>query len=409
MDFLRRHAFLIVCGVVGAGGVVLGVDGLRAGPRVLAAMEEAQGLHRDLQSLRNNSVNQEAIEAEQQRIDQVKDDYAKVIAKAEKLYGYEPLVEGALPDGNKAARYRFREEYSTAMEALLETLVCGGPPGQGETDDMQDRISQESWEREAPAREVDGTPPAPFIEGPFRTPAGVLTEEGVRQDAEARVSIRRAQQLRCYATGFGTSESREVVPGLDFHFYMQEGDGLEAPELVDVWEAQLGYWIQKDVVEAIVAVNQEAADGLQRDDRWVGVMPVKEVISIRVSQGAVPPVGEGDLTYGHAPGGYDDALPPGSAETVFTGLGSTDTFDVMQFAVKLVMDQRDIPRLIERLTADSLHTVLRVSYQAVPVNRDLKGKIYGPEPTVNVVMDFETILLNEVFGQFKPKDQEDDA
>ncbi len=48
MDFLGRHAFLIVCGVVGAGGVALGVTGLRAGPRVLAAMEEAQGLHRDL-------------------------------------------------------------------------------------------------------------------------------------------------------------------------------------------------------------------------------------------------------------------------------------------------------------------------------------------------------------------------
>ncbi len=295
------------------------------------------------------------------------------------------------------------------MEALLETLAYGGPPGLAETADMQDRIDQESWERDAAGMEEDGTPPEPDIDGPSRTPAGVLTEAGVRQDAVARVSIQRAQQLRCYATGFGTSESREAVPGLDFHVYMEEEDGLGAPELDRIWEAQLGYWIQKDVVEAIVAVNQEAADRLQRDDRWVGVMPIKEVISIRVSQRAVPRVGEGDLTYGHAPGGFDDALPPGSAETVFTGLGSTGTFDVMQFAVKLVMDQRDIPRLIERLTADSLHTVLRVSYQAVPVDRDLKGKIYGPEPTVNVVMDFETILLNEVFGHLKPQVQEDDT
>ena len=66
------------------------------------------------------------------------------------------------------------------------------------------------------------------------------------------------------------------------------------------------------------------------------------------------------------------------------------------------MDQRDIPRLINELTADSFHTLLRVAYQAVPVNRDMVGKIYGSEPAVIVVMDFETVMLGEVFRPLMP-------
>ena len=74
----------------------------------------------------------------------------------------------------------------------------------------------------------------------------------------------------------------------------------------------------------------------------------------------------------------------------------------MQFSVKLIMDQRDIPRLIDRLSKNSFHTPLRVAYRAVAPNRKMVGKIYGAEPTVNVVIDFETIMLGEVFRRLMP-------
>ena len=91
------------------------------------------------------------------------------------------------------------------------------------------------------------------------------------------------------------------------------------------------------------------------------------------------------------------------AEKVFTGTTSNATFDVLQFSLKLVMDQRDIPHLIEKLTTNTFHTLLRVAYHAVPVNRDMVGKIYGPEPAVVVVMDFETVMLGEVFRPLMPR------
>ena len=42
MDFIRRHLFLIVCGVVSLVGIALGVSGLRNTPQVLAGLESAK-------------------------------------------------------------------------------------------------------------------------------------------------------------------------------------------------------------------------------------------------------------------------------------------------------------------------------------------------------------------------------
>ena len=38
-----------------------------------------------------------------------------------------------------------------------------------------------------------------------------------------------------------------------------------------------------------------------------------------------------------------------------------------------------------------------------PLNKSLTGKVYGSEPTVNVVMDFESVLLGDVFRPLMPK------
>jgi len=92
---------------------------------------------------------------------------------------------------------------------------------------------------------------------------------------------------------------------------------------------------------------------------------------------------------------------------VFTKTGSGEAFDVIQFTVKLVMDQRAIPEFVERLCNNSFHSPLRISYAEIPPNRDLKGKIYGSGPAVMVVMDFETVLLGEVFRRLMPVEIQD--
>jgi hypothetical protein len=285
------------------------------------------------------------------------------------------------------------------MRKLLDSLHWGGPPSAADIEAMKDKIDNEK----AAERQFGSEPSAAggaALAGAF-TPAEVLTKLGVKHDPPARASIAAAQKIYCYAVNFFEDKPPERVASLEFWLTMKDTGTVEAPEVDDIWRAQVSYWIQKDVVYAIVAVNDEAAEAAKKakEDQWVGIMPVKEVISIRVSD-YVPP--KGDLFAVAQPVGFAAAMPPGTAETAFTGTASGDSYEVVQFTVKLIMDERDIPLLVERLCNNSFRTLLRVSYKSVPVNKTMTGKVYGSEPTVMVVMDFESVLLGEVFRPWMP-------
>lgn len=392
MDFLKRHLFFILCGIGAAAGIALGVTGMQAMPKVRADLEAAAGVYKQLESVK--PVNAKSIEGEETRIHAILDDYKKIVARAEKLYEYVPLVEGAFPDGPPEKLVEFRNKYNEVMKELYTSMQCGGLATQAQLEQARDRI-----ENEKAAEKQFGADPNDT--GPTHTPAEVLTRVGAKQDPNARASIAAAQSTLCYAVNFGDDKPPERVTSLEFNAAMRDTASLDAPEMEACWKAQVSYWIQRDVVEAINFLNQEAAEAVKSagGNRWVGVMPVKEVISIRTST-YVPPKDE--LYKGADPTGYTAALPPGTAESVFTGTAPTDAYDVIQFTVKLVMDQRDIPLLVERLSNDSPHTLVRASYKAVPLNKTFTGKVYGSEPTVTVVLDFETVMLGELFRPKMP-------
>lgn len=402
MDFLRRHAFFIICGVAGLAGIALAVTGLRAMPEVVAELDKAKQLYQSLGTFQSRPVNQRHIEAEERRIESTMADREEVLTEARKHCQYEPLLPGVFPNGDENARRDFRKKYGKAMRQLLASLHGGRSATDIDIDLMRDKIANEEARRREKGLDAGAVQPEPEDLGPPKTPAGVLTKMGARTDAEARADIARAQSIYCYLLAPGEARSGTSCPSLDFHPAMLDTGIVDAPYFEEVWNAQIGYWIQKDVVDAIVALNDEAATAAKgRDeDPWVGIMPVKEIISVRVSQDYVPP--EGELYAGASAEGYDEALPPGTAESTFTGTASNRTFEVRHVTVKLVMDQRDILHLVEKLCANSFYTLLRASYQAVPPNREMRGKIYGTEPTVLVVMDFEAVMLGEVFRPMMP-------
>ncbi|MBI4718506.1 MAG: hypothetical protein HY763_11920 [Planctomycetes bacterium] len=406
MDLLRRHLFLLLC-AVGAGlGVALIATGLRAMPKVAAEMDKAKGLYTELSALQNNPANAKAIEAENQRIAAVKADYRRVLDEAAKLYRYTPLLPDVFPSGNDEQRREFRRRYGVAMNELLKVLRGGQPATASDIELMKDKIANERRRAEESSQYTGAVPSQPATATP-RTAAGILTRFGARENAAVRAHLAAAQKIYCYITGFEAAESKasgtgKAVPSLDFDSAMRDTGTIEAPTPEDCWRAQVGYWIQKDVVEAIAALNNEAAETLAagEQDRWVGVMPVKEIIAIRTSQDYVPEGGE--FYAGGKPGDFAPALPPATGASVFTGTGSGPTYEVMQFTVKLIMDQRDILRFVEKLSANSFHTLVRIAYRAAPPNKEMTEKIYGAEPVVNVVMDFETVMLGDVFRKLMP-------
>lgn len=400
MELIRRHLFYIICAVAALGGIALAVTGLTAMPNVVTQMDEAKKLYQDLESLQRSPVNQEAIAVEERRIEFTREDFDKVIEKTRSLYHYVPLVPNVFPDGRADDLREFRRKYGVAMDQLFNSLNSGQPATSADINAMQDKIDDEEARRRERGLDPGAVAPQEEEEGPARDKAGVRTKMGARTEAATRAHVAMAQSIYCYALKHRPTSSSDYVPSLDFDVDMVDLGTVHTPEAEYAWRAQIRYWILKDLVDAIVAVNEEAAKAATGDP-WVGIMPVKDIISIRVSDDYVlPEAGE----YDGAPAeGYAEALPPNSADKVFTGTTSNRTYEVVQFTAKLVMDQRDIPRLVEKLTSNSFHTLLRVAYRAVPVNRDMVGKIYGPEPAVIVVMDFETVMLGEVFRPLMPR------
>ena len=406
MELLRRNLFLIVCAVAAAGGIALGVTGFRAMPKVKQEMDKAIAVATALDGLQKDPANPKALDEEEKRIAIVKADHDKVVERAKELYRYELLVPDVLPDGAPQDRITFRRKYGDAMRELMSQLTGGHPASPDDYRTMEHQIKDEEAARiEFEKNPNSGLPKPPTETGPELNAAGVLTRAGVVKlpNAKARADINAAQRVYLYfQEPFEPKPGDTRVSSLVFEASMRDLDTTEPPTPEDIWQAQLGYWIQKDVVDAIVALNTASAERVRQagEDPWIGNMPVKEIIGIRLSDSFV---GKAEDTAGSPPpGDFKAPVPLGAPTMVFTHSSSSESFEVLQFSVKLVMDEREISSLVERLCNGRFHTPLRVAFKALPANRTMTGKVYGSGPAVNVVMDFETTLLGEVFRRWMP-------
>lgn len=395
MDVIKRHLVFIVSGIAGLAGIALGVTGLRAMPELEQAMQEATGVYANLEPLPQMAVNAERLEEEDRRIQSVLDDRAAVIEAASALYPYEPLVEGALPCGTPLQLIEFRNQFAVAMQQLLDSLTSGGPATSLQVQNMRDKIEDENAEIRAGLR-------SPKFTGPPKDASGTLTGAGIREDAIARAAIHQAQRIYCYVTHWSEENiGSKIYSSLEYFAPLRNLDTADPPWPDEVWNGQLSYWIQKDIIDTIRDMNEEAATAAKDAGRhpWVGIMPVKEILSIRVGNALVTTQ---DLVAGGSPESREAVLPPSSAGLIFTKNASTGSYDVVQFSLKLVMDQRDVTEFVERLCNNRFHTLLRVAYVSVPPNKNFRDRVYGSEPVVQVVMDFETILLGEKFRRYMP-------
>jgi len=399
MDVIRQHLFLIVCSVVGAAGIALGVTGFGSMSKIAEEMEEAKRLHDALSSLRSNPVNERWIDQEKRRIAGYAANYDAVVDRAKKLNPYEPLVEGLFPKGRPDLRYEFRRQYRTAMEDLMTKLKAGQRPTAVEIMDVEDEIFRE----QAQLKHASSASGVAEGDADWYTPAGVLTQAGALRTPAARAAIAKARRIYCYANPLDMEAS-----SLHVHPAMADLDALDAPSPYDCWFAQVQLWIQTDVVDAIVRMNEEAADELIAQDNtpWLGVLPIKDIISLRVSEEYITDSASlgGGAGSGDPAGGRDIALPLLYSGDAMTGSYTDDSgeFQVMYFSLKVVMDQRDLPKLIQEICKDRFHSLLRVAYKALPENPQMTGRIYGSDPAINVVLDFETHMLGEIFIEIMP-------
>ncbi|NOT01616.1 MAG: hypothetical protein HOP29_13420 [Phycisphaerales bacterium] len=400
MGFLKRNVFYIICGLVAGGSVALGVLGMTSMGKVAERMESIRTLHGQFASPSKKPANTEVIQAQQKRVETIQGQFAELMEKAKSLNSYEPMKapegEQFFPTATDNGRRQFAEIYGEKFDEMLERLRSGVPP----TPEVVKAVEEEMREEQQIARGFgddkekagETKPKEKEKEEPAERPSGLITDAAARKSAATRASIRRAREIYCYASPETFQVVQEVFEGL-------------SPRPNDMWRAQLTLWIQQDVVNGLARVNESAADELRARDEtaWVGVLPVKDVLSIRVSE-YVP--SSATVSPSREVTDDDPVEPYGSADVVFTKTKSTDLYEVVQFAVKLVVDSRDLPRIIDEICRDRFHTLLGVQYEyerSAFENLRMEGKIYGSEPVVKLVLDFETVFFGDPYRCMMPE------
>lgn len=200
----------------------------------------------------------------------------------------------------------------------------------------------------------------------------------------------------------------------DYPFHVgtwSKDDGL--PTMLQLWEAQVGLWIQQDIAEAIARTNR-----VQDPHMSVVDAPVKRLIRIELVPGFVGLHGfRGGLVGPAYSVGYPDLgkdtpateLPPANRKIQDdyslspTGRHSNALYDVLHARVIVVVDSQHIHTFLHELQKVNFMTVLKMDIKDIDEYQALReGYLYGTADVVQVKLLLETIWLRDWTKRYIP-------
>lgn len=392
MDWIKAHLHIVASGAVALVAIVLLVVGLLDSKPAEALQTDA----REASTLRSlQPVNREFIEDAKTRLNETRSRVEATLEQVREISIHEPLRPDVFPSPrSQAIRAAFKRDYLARYRELLDMLNAQDRP----SEDFIRRFSEQLETQRRQAEEQRGIGiGAPRERETGRTPtarpredlSGLPWEELVQRDAAARANVQRAQEIYCYAS-LDSFDPRSAV--LD-----QEWPTDEA-----MWYGQMSLWIQEDMVRAIAALNEQVAEELP-DHPWVGNLPVKHLISISMDGYATPSAAAGDTAQTGALGAARRTAGRSERLTPFTQRDTTESIDVIHFTMRLVVDARRIPLVLDRLCSVGFYTPLLINYEATSTPQDLNGYIYGPDPVVEMTLNMEAAFLRSRYADLIPE------
>ena len=404
MQFLKAHWILLACGLVGLLAIGLLSLGMTR-KNVVEEMNRRVSEASEIASLKSSPKNQEAIDAEVERGKKFEEEYNSTVREAERINKREPLRTGVFPvPASDQVAYNFQELYEDKLYELPRALLAGGPPTPEEVQDEAERMQEarrRDDERKAPdeAPAVGSTalpsPPPGAAPGPPLSPEASGAGKG--SEAELRASIRKARNIRMYAEMTAQHSCFHISP---------IGQLQRVPTAEEMWEAQVTLWVQQDVVNAIRKLDDEAAEQLPEKDRHVEFMPVKRLLEIRVF-GYTGAAGQLVRFNAAAATGTSSGAAPTRYRSPdyrpsFTGRKGDENFDVISFGLAAVIDQRDVLRLVDRITRENFYQLTSIQYDALPPGGGEGVYFYGSAPLVLATMNFEGYMARKAYKEMMP-------
>jgi hypothetical protein len=425
LQFIKMHLVSLLCGVFAIGFVVVAVLGMSSGTVVKEMQAEISRTGaRDIRSLQNNPKNEEIIAQERARGERFEDEYAKTVEEAKRINRREVLMSGVFPEPEESATpLSFKEEYRKTVERLWSKLDAGKLPTdteiQEEVENVEDlraleaeqRAEEEGdetgrapvvpkgprmpggrrgWEPEPDPRSgggrmmPGGRPTAAGTPGPGRASPIVRSDEP-KYDPTYRARVSKARNILCYY-----DEATFHISPLAYE------TGAPSPE--EMWYAQVALWVQEDVVAAIAGLNRDAAARVSDGTACVEDARVKRLVLVRVLGYELPEAGRLPFLAAGV-----TAMPPNVGGPSLTGRRCNEQYDVVRFVVSVVIDQRDVLQLIDRISRVNFYQCLSVAYEAVDRRvAEAEGYFYGTDPVVKATLEFEGYLAREVYLELMP-------
>lgn len=427
MEFVKQYLLSLVSGVLALVFVAVAVVGMMS-DSVKEKMSQRISAAGEIDTFASNPVNEERISAEKRRVDLFKKEFAAALDTLKEINARKELMPGVFPEPTSGATLlEFQNAYRSAIGALPGVLLAEGLPTEAdyreayEDIEEQRRLEQEMKAEGEPSGERPVAAAAPRGgggEGVMGEGGGMMMGRGFggrgapmmgrggggggeshtnlpapdksnpKYDYELRARVMKAKTIRMYA---------DVINS--FHISPIGAPDAPRPTVEALWKAQVGLWIQEDVVSAIAELNAEAARQLRDVEPQVEYMPVKRLERINVFGYRLKDRMLEFESWSPAESARDDK----HAGDSFTGKVSDDQFDVLRFNVIVVVDQRQLMRLIDAIAKKNLYKCIELEYGIPPETDQERGYLYGSSPCVRARIEFEAYMSRKEFATMMPK------
>jgi hypothetical protein len=270
MRFRLPDTRILACTLIGAAALAVCIAGVFH-DEVVTAMNRRTASAAVISALMRDPRNADCVDARRRSAAAVQREHAAVRRYVDQLNGRRPLMKGVLPDARgDAKRYEFGEAYAAAIVGLVRRLQAAGPPDPSEIQTAQCEIDEwRAWlaeqdDNDPSQRQPPQRPAAARIhsDGSIRRAAPA---DDQRFDPMLWAGVKRARGILCYAAP------------RSFHLSPVIRDD-RPPSMEEIWYAQVGLWIQQDVVEAVAELNNQVSAARSDADTYVQHSPVKRII-----------------------------------------------------------------------------------------------------------------------------------
>jgi hypothetical protein len=304
---------------------------------------------------------------------------------------YIPLLGGTIKQDNflpkiqpGADKFAFKAAYENLFPEFIQRLGGGVPPTLAE---VTAEVARVTADRAAEARRGGATP---FGQGAPTGQGGLSVKDTI--EIRRGEVVKRMSALKMYVD----ENALQKRPWF--------GQPV-APNETQMFEALVDTWLEQDVINAIVAVNNRALENADKDKKNVSSSAIKRLEAIVVGSAAMSGQ-HGGANQGGGPlfmplpsvaGGAAATPAAGTLDYTrsMTGHVSTPDYDVVMMKVILHLDPAAENEFINELyKQNNGYTVINRNMRTIdPLDAAGQGFLYGPSQVVRVELLVESLLF----------------